>query len=135
MIKTLSINLGGRVFQINEDAYQELSNYLDHLNAFYNNTEGKDEIISDIESRFAEIFTEKVIDKGRSVVALHDTMEVIEMMGKPEDFDVENEESHKKKRRNRIPIFLMYKLVKDFTEILKMVLYPECVAVSLLILE
>ena len=37
MIKTLSINLGGRVFQINEDAYQELSNYLDHLNAFYNN--------------------------------------------------------------------------------------------------
>ena len=62
MIKTLSINLGGRVFQINEDAYQELSNYLDHLNAFYNNTEGKDEIISDTESRFAEIFTEKIID-------------------------------------------------------------------------
>lgn len=101
MIKTLSINLGGRVFQINENAYQELSNYLDHLNEFYNNTEGKDEIISDIESRFAEIFTEKVNDKGRSVVALHDTMEVIEMMGKPEDFDIENKGENKKTQNKK----------------------------------
>lgn len=114
MIKTLSINLGGRVFQINEDAYQELSNYLDHLNAFYNNTEGKDEIISDIESRFAEIFTEKVIDKGRSVVALHDTMEVIEMMGKPEDFDVENEGEPQKKEAKQDSNFFNVQTGKRF---------------------
>lgn len=91
MIKTLSINLNGQVFQINEDAYNNLSNYIDHLEDFYKNTEGKQEIISDIEARFAEIFSEKVILKGRTVIAHHDTMEVIEMMGKPEDFDVEND--------------------------------------------
>ena len=92
MIKTISINLGGRVFQVNEDAYEELSNYLKHLQEFYKNTEGKDEIIHDIESRFAEIFADNVLSKGRTVVAKHDVMEVIDVMGRPEQFDEDIEE-------------------------------------------
>ena len=91
MIKTLSINLNGQVFQINEDVYNTLSDYLQHLENFYKNTEGKQEIISDIEARFAEIFMEKVTHKGRTVIAHHDTLEVIEMMGKPEDFDTDSD--------------------------------------------
>lgn len=93
MIKTISINLGGRVFQVNEDAYEELSNYLNHLKAFYKDTEGKDEIIHDIESRFAEIFADNVLSKGRTVVAKHDVMEVIDVMGKPEQFDEADDNS------------------------------------------
>ena len=59
MKKTFTINISGTVFHIEEDAYEVLQKYLVSLkNHFGNDEEGK-EIISDIESRIAEIFSEK----------------------------------------------------------------------------
>ncbi len=84
MIKTFNINLAGQIFNINEDAYEHLSGYFSSLRSFYANEEDKDEIIRDIEARFAELF----LAKGKNyIVTLADTTEVVNMMGNPHEFD------------------------------------------------
>ncbi len=85
MKKTIKINLSGIVFNLDEDAYQELKNYLDSISSRFRDMEEGNEIISDIESRIAEIFQTKVSDK-KQVITLDDVNEVIAIMGRPEDF-------------------------------------------------
>ncbi len=84
MKKTIKINLSGMAFTLDEDAYQLLKSYLDQISAYFKDLEGGDEIISDIESRFAEIFQARMEDK-REVITIEDVQEVIEIMGQPED--------------------------------------------------
>lgn len=65
MKKTLSINIAGFVFHIEEDAYATLDAYLKSIHAYFAAFEGSKEIIADIESSIAEKFwnireTEKV---------------------------------------------------------------------------
>lgn len=87
MIKTFNINLAGQIFNINEDAYEQLSGYFNSLRSFYANEDDKDEIIRDIEARFAELF----LAKGKNyIVTKEDTDAVIQMMGNPQEFDEEN---------------------------------------------
>ncbi len=86
MNKTVSINLSGIVFQIDEFAYNKLNNYLESVKARFSQTEGSDEIISDIEARIAEMFSEKV-NSTKQVITMDDVESMINLMGKPEDFE------------------------------------------------
>ncbi len=104
MKKTLTINISGSVFHIEEDAFEVLQKYLATLaNHFGNDSDGK-EIISDIEVRIAEIFNSKITNE-KNVVILEWVNEVMEIMGTPETFiEEEGEEDgysgrNKKKRR------------------------------------
>ncbi|WP_240668917.1 PspC domain-containing protein [Flavobacterium columnare] len=89
MNKTANMNLGGFFFHIDEDAYQKLNKY---FNAIRNSLsiEGRDEIMNDIESRIAELFSEK-LDSGKQVLNLNDVDDVITIMGQPEDYKIEEE--------------------------------------------
>lgn len=87
MNKVLNINLGGYPFTIDEDAYDYLSNYLDTIHHHFQKSEGYDEITSDIESRMAELFEERL--GKRAIVTLGDVKEGIATMGTPEDFGAE----------------------------------------------
>ena len=49
MKKTLTVNLGGTVFHIDEDAYRLLDNYLSNLKHYFRKQEGAQEIVSDRE--------------------------------------------------------------------------------------
>jgi phage shock protein PspC (stress-responsive transcriptional regulator) len=91
MNKTVTINLSGIVFHIDENAYELLKRYLERLKAHFSNTQGNEEIIADIESRMAEMFTEKNADTNR-VIMVSDVNELIEAMGKPEDLPGNEEE-------------------------------------------
>jgi phage shock protein PspC (stress-responsive transcriptional regulator) len=88
MKKTLTVNLGGTVFHIDEDAYRLLDNYLMNLKHHFRKQEGAEEIVNDIENRISELFSEK-ISKGQQVITLIDAEEVIHRMGKPEDLSDE----------------------------------------------
>ncbi|QYS90191.1 PspC domain-containing protein [Flavobacterium davisii] len=83
------MNLGGFFFHIDEDAYQKLNRY---FNAIRNSLsiEGRDEIMNDIESRIAELFSEK-LGSGKQVLNLNDVDDVITIMGQPEDYKIEEE--------------------------------------------
>jgi len=90
MNKTVNINLAGVFFHIDEDAYAKLQHYLDSIKRSLNNTQGKDEIIADIEARIAELFGEKVKNE-RQVIGYKEVDEVIAIMGQPEDYMVDEE--------------------------------------------
>jgi len=87
MKKTININLAGFVFYIDEDAYETLQKYLNNIRTYLGNTEGREEIIDDIESRIAELFSEK----QKQVITLLEVNEIIEVMGQPEDYMTEEE--------------------------------------------
>ncbi|MBI1268268.1 MAG: PspC domain-containing protein [Cryomorphaceae bacterium] len=91
MNKTLSVNIGGYVFNIEEDAYQALQNYLDAIARNFKKQSGADEIMADIEARIAELFNEALVG-GRQVVIIKDVEWVIERMGRPEQVAGEDDE-------------------------------------------
>jgi phage shock protein PspC (stress-responsive transcriptional regulator) len=88
MKKVININFQGRVVPIEESAYDILRKYVDSLTKFFANEEGREEIINDIEGRIAELFGE-ALKKGSTCVTDDDVNRIIESMGRPEDFDGE----------------------------------------------
>lgn len=86
MKKTVTANIGSIIFNLDEDAYDLLHKYLTALKSRYSETEGHDEIISDIETRIAEILQGK-ISSTKHVITIEDVNNVIEIMGKPEQFE------------------------------------------------
>jgi len=92
MKKTFTINISGTIFHIEEDAYEILQKYLVNLKNHFGSTEEGKEIIVDIEARIAELFSEKSSDE-KKVITVEWVNEVMEIMGKPEDFIEEGDES------------------------------------------
>lgn len=86
---TVSINIGGIAFHIDEDAYTELKIYLRSLDRHFAKEESSAEIMSDIESRIAELLKEK-ISNYKQVITLQDILDVIDILGTPEDIDSED---------------------------------------------
>ncbi|MDR1257853.1 MAG: PspC domain-containing protein [Tannerellaceae bacterium] len=84
MKKTLTVNLGGTVFHIDEDAYQLLEKYLSNLRIHFSKEEGVDEVINDFELRISEILNER-IRLGYEVISIEHVEAVIKRMGKIED--------------------------------------------------
>ena len=92
MKKTLTVNLGGTVYHIDEDAYVLLDNYLNNLRYYFRREEGAEEIVRDIENRIGELFDE-YLRNGQQVITVENVEAVIERMGKPEQLDEETPES------------------------------------------
>src|SRR5438128_79450 len=84
MKKTFTANIAGTVFHVEEDAYEALKRYLENIRANFSGSAAANEIMSDVEARIAELFTERL--QGRNVVMLDDVQHVQSIMGKPEDF-------------------------------------------------
>jgi phage shock protein PspC (stress-responsive transcriptional regulator) len=81
---TVSVNLGGYFFNIDEDAYAELKMYLRNLELHFAREESSSEILSDIETRMAELFRAK-ITSYKQVITIEDVRQAISVMGTPED--------------------------------------------------
>ncbi|MBL4651871.1 MAG: PspC domain-containing protein [Flavobacteriales bacterium] len=84
MKKTVTVNISGIVFTMDEDAYDVLQKYLGKIKGYFSKSDGQDEIIADIEARIAEMFHEKIDSKFQVVSILH-VEEMMTIMGKPED--------------------------------------------------
>ena len=93
MKKTLTVNLGGTVFHIDEDAYQLLDKYLSNLRIHFMKEEGTDEIMNDFEMRISELLSER-IRLGFEVITIEHVEQVIKRMGKPEEIFEEEKESN-----------------------------------------
>jgi len=94
MDKTININLGGILFQIDEEAYKMLRDYLQAIDRKFRNAPGGNETIEDIESRIAEIFRSQKGTAG--IISKENVDSMISVIGRPEDFDQEggNENSN-----------------------------------------
>lgn len=99
MKKTFSININGLLFNIDEDAFEKLSNYLKTLKKHFKNTEGGDDIVNDIEARIAELLKAKLNDI-QQIIGIDDVDAVIETLGQPFEMDEESENTHQSARQN-----------------------------------
>lgn len=90
MKKTLTVNLGGTVYHIDEDAYVLLDNYLNNLKYHFRSETDADEIVRDMENRISELFSE-YISHGQQVITIENVEEVIARMGKPEEINTDDE--------------------------------------------
>ena len=86
MKQVININFHGQVVPIEVSAFDLLKKYTDSLARFFANEEGKEEIINDIENRFAELFSE-FLKIGANCITDEDVNTIITSMGRPEDFD------------------------------------------------
>lgn len=84
MKKTMNINIAGQLFRIDEDAYEILTRYLEHVSARFRTEQGGEETISDIETRIAEIFGGG--NEPPTLVSKEMVSEMINTMGAPEDY-------------------------------------------------
>ena len=97
MKKTISINISGVIFHIEEDGYDKLKGYLTSIQHYFSTYEDSQEIITDIENRIAEKLLNKLkaAEKQaspRQVVTLEDVNELILSMGTVADFEAIEEE-------------------------------------------
>ncbi len=85
MKKTLSINISGILFHIEEDGYDTLKNYLESINTHFSGYPDSKEIVSDIENRIAEIFL-SYLKNNNQVITAENVTRLIEKMGTIADF-------------------------------------------------
>jgi phage shock protein PspC (stress-responsive transcriptional regulator) len=90
MKKTIDINLGGMLFHMDEDAYAVLSSYLEALRRHLAATEGREEVLSDIEARIAELFSQYAAGSSK-VVTVANVQAAMSTLGQPQDFGPEVE--------------------------------------------
>lgn len=99
MKKTISINIGGIIFHIEEDGYDKLKDYLESVNKYFARFEDSTEIISDIEGRIAELFLLKLSD-GRQTLTMDDVSDLIATMGTTRDFEATIEDDDQDLKEN-----------------------------------
>lgn len=95
MKKTISINISGILFHIEEDGYATLKKYLETINRHFSHYTDNQEIISDIENRIAEIFLSN-LKNNKQVITAENVTRLIEKMGTIADFKAEEMEEEVK---------------------------------------
>ncbi|MGV3630541.1 MAG: PspC domain-containing protein [Bacteroidota bacterium] len=91
MKKTVSVNIKGLNFMIEEDAYELLHQYMLRLESSLAGQKGAKDIVEDIELRIAELCQNYLSDR-KQVIEKEDIETIIAALGQPEDF-LEEEES------------------------------------------
>jgi len=91
MNRTINVNIGGYPFIIDQDAFDELQDYLNVIEHHFSASEGCEEIVHDIELRFAELLTERA--NKRPIVSARDVEQAIKILGTPEEFGAEESRS------------------------------------------
>ena len=115
MNKTVNINLANTLFHIDDDAYNKLRRYLESIKRSFSGTAGSDEIIADIEARVAELFLEKM-ENERQVITHKEVDAVIEVMGQPEDYMVDEDIFEDQPKRKETTTRRTKKLYRDIDQ-------------------
>lgn len=83
MKKNISINLFGTLYNIDEDAYNLLENYLKSMQRYFSRQEGGEEIADDIEHRVAELLWKKR-EAGMTAIDIEVVKGIIDTIGNAE---------------------------------------------------
>jgi phage shock protein PspC (stress-responsive transcriptional regulator) len=111
MNKTVSIHIQGFAFILEEQAYDQLHNYLSDLARVLQHEDGKDEILQDIELRIVELLQEKV--GAQQVVQLEQIQEIIQLLGSPEVFGEESTTSNQTADESTEPLSAPKRFFRD----------------------
>jgi phage shock protein PspC (stress-responsive transcriptional regulator) len=92
MKKTITINISGYAFNIEEEAFEILSRYLSDIRQRISNQSEVDETLNDIEYRIAELFRASCPTTAQ-IVTVAMVQEVMGIMGSPSDFGDDSTEN------------------------------------------
>ena len=92
MNKTIIININGIVFHIEEDAYDVLRAYMTEVKRHFAYSPDSLEIVTDIENRLAEMFSERLAADQKQVIVLQDVTDVTDRMGNVNDFNTSDDD-------------------------------------------
>lgn len=112
MNKTIATNIAGLIFNIEEQAYNILHTYLESIKTNFSDASERQEIMHDIEARIAELFQMEISDR-KEVITLPDVERVISIMGQPEDYKTEEEETEFKEPDIEEETILKKRLFRD----------------------
>ena len=84
MKRNITINLNGRLYHIDEDAYALLSQYTTSLYSYFREQEGGEEIVKDIEGRISELFDELQVT-GVEAITIEHVQNIISRIGELSD--------------------------------------------------
>lgn len=102
MKKTITAHICGIVFTFEEEAYELLENYLSAVRLQLGKTADVEEILTDIESRIAELCSEQLTETNK-VITVSIIEKITEQLGDPSIFGegeaIDFEESEKKLRK------------------------------------
>ncbi len=87
MKKTISINIAGLIFYIEEDGYDKLRQYIGSVHRYFSTFADSTEIVADIEGRIAERFLLKQKTENKQAISVEDVEELIRAMGNISDFE------------------------------------------------
>ena len=92
MKKTLNINIGNSIVHIEEDAYENLTVYLNEVKFHFARNADNFEIVTDIENRIAEMFADILSTHQKQVIDIKDVQSVTTQMGSVKDFESDEAE-------------------------------------------
>jgi phage shock protein PspC (stress-responsive transcriptional regulator) len=101
MKKTLSISIAHRIFNLEDDAYQKLEQYLSSIKSHFNDNPDKIEVVSDIEERIAEHF----LESKTGIITLEDVESLIKTMGTVDQFEQSVERDNAKSNSKRKQLY------------------------------
>ena len=95
MKKTVTANISGTIYNIEDDAFDLMQKYLNSIKMYFSSYEDSDEIFMDFENRISENLY-SISNNANDVINSKHVAKIIEIMGKPEDFeDLEIEDNNK----------------------------------------
>lgn len=105
MKRSFQVNINGRIYNIDEDAYKLLNEYLEQLRTTFSSQDER-EIVDDIEARINEHFAETV--GPDNIINIEDVTSVIEVMGRPEQFCDSSDEKEESGPQTTPPPYTPY---------------------------
>ena len=103
MNPTINVNIGGQPFIIDESAFNKLQEYLDVIEHHFSTSDGCEEIVNDIELRFAELLNERT--NKRPIIGDRDIEQAIKVLGTPAEFGAYESRTHATTEENYDPGF------------------------------
>lgn len=88
MRKVTAINLNGRAYQLEEQAYEKLQTYLRHAEANLAKNPDKSEVLADIEQAIADK-CDRLLKDGKNVVTAEQLSDILKQMGEVESDEAE----------------------------------------------
>lgn len=98
--KNITINFSGRLYNIDEDAYEMLMHYTETLRRYYKK-EGTEEVADDIEMRIAELLDEQIAN-GQHAISIEITKAVINQLGDLDELAPGEEDTEKKTKQETL---------------------------------
>ena len=86
MVETRNISLGGPLFHVELPAFTQLKDCLSDLRQGLRGTEGREDVLQEVEYRFAELFTAFMEGSHRAVVTLGDVEKACAQLGAPSEY-------------------------------------------------